>query len=128
MYNQTTYTTEQKLLILLCHLGVFLGVGVLAPIIIFFVSQDSIVKHHAKEAFGFQGLLYIAGMVTAILFTIGGVLSVVLIGIPIILLGVILVIALVIMGLIFPVIAAIRSLKGEAYCYPISSPIVQRML
>ena len=105
-------TTQQKLICALCHLGTFIGLPIIAPLVVFLLSGDYFIKQQAKEALGFQ-----IGM--AIIFTIGGVLSLVLIGIPILIIASIVTFAL-------PIIATIKIADGEDYTYPITGNFVRR--
>lgn len=106
-------TTEQKLLCALAHLGVFVGIPIIAPIIALLVSNDTFVKMQAKEALGFQIMMAAASVIS-------GILIVVLIGIP-------LLIAVGISTVVFPIIAIIRVVDGVDYSYPISGSIVRKI-
>lgn len=105
-------TTQQKLICALCHLGTFIGLPIIAPLVVFLLSGDYFIKQQAKEALGFQ-----IGM--AIIFTIGGVLSLVLIGIPILIIA-------SIVTFVLPIIATIKIADGEDYTYPITGNFVRR--
>lgn len=105
--------SEQKILGLLSHLGIFLGFPILAPLLIFLLSNDHIVKNQAKEALAFQIGLIIAGLV-------GGLLVFVLIGIPIL-------IILSIVGVLFPIIAAIKFYQEGYYTYPITGNFLNKL-
>lgn len=105
-------TTQQKLLCALCHLGVFIGIPFVAPLIVYLVSNDYFVKQQAKEALGFQIGMSILGL-------IGGVLSFVLIGIPILL-------AVAIAVIVLPILATIKIADGKDYSYPITGSFVRR--
>ncbi|MCM8709765.1 DUF4870 domain-containing protein [Clostridium sp. SYSU_GA19001] len=99
-------TTEQKLLAVLCHGGVFLAAPILIPLVVMLITTDEFVKTQAKEALMFQILLIIAGAAS-------GILTILIIGI----LGLI-VVALA--AVIFPIIAIVKVLNGNDYTYPIS--------
>lgn len=105
-------TTEQKLLCALAHLGTFVGIPILAPIIALLVSGDNFVKMQAKEALGFQIMLIIASIISAILIFV-------IIGIP-------LLIIIGIVAVVIPIIAFIKVVDGTDYSYPISGPIVRK--
>ena len=105
-------TTQQKLICALCHLGTFIGLPIIAPLVVFLLSGDYFIKQQAKEALGFQ-----IGM--AIIFTIGGVLSLVLIGIPILIIA-------SIVTFVLPIIATIKIADGEDYNYHITGNFVRR--
>lgn len=106
-------STEQKLLCALAHLGVFVGLPILAPIIALLVSNDDFVKMQAKEALGFQIMMTAASIISAILVFI-------LIGIPL----------LIVIGLatvVFPIVAIVKVVNGVDYSYPISGLIVRKI-
>ncbi|WIV11221.1 DUF4870 domain-containing protein [Proteiniborus sp. MB09-C3] len=106
-------TTEQKLLCALAHLGVFVGIPIIAPIIALLVSNDNFVKMQAKEALGFQIMLIAAGIIS-------GILVIVLIGIPLLL-------VIGIVTVVFPIIAIVKVIDGVDYSYPISGSIIRKM-
>lgn len=98
--------SEQKILGLVAHLGIFLGLPVLAPLLVFLLSKDSIVKNQAKEALVFQIALIVLGFIASILIII-------LIGIPML-------IALSVIAVIFPIRAAVEFYRNGYYSYPIT--------
>lgn len=104
-------STDQKLLCALAHLGTFVGIPILAPIIVLLVSSNDFVKQQAKEALGFQILLIIAA-------AISGILTIVLIGIPML-------IAVGIIAVVFPIIAVVKIVDGSDYSYPVSGNFVR---
>ncbi len=106
-------TTEQKLLCALAHLGVFVGIPIIAPIIALLVSSDNFVKTQAKEALGFQIMMIAASIIS-------GILVIVLIGIPLLL-------GIAIATVVFPILAIIKVVDGVDYSYPISGSIVRKM-
>lgn len=104
-------TTEQKLLCALAHLGTFVGIPIIAPIIVLLVSSDGFVKNQAKEALGFQILLAIA-------FVVSGILTIVLIGfLGFAIFGII--------GVVFPIIAIVKVVDGTDYSYPVSGTFIR---
>ncbi|MTI70780.1 MAG: DUF4870 domain-containing protein [Firmicutes bacterium] len=105
-------TTEQKLLCALAHLGTFIGIPIIAPIIVLLVSKDSYTKMQAKEALGFQILL-------AVSFAVAAILVFLLVGIPLIL-------VLGLVGLILPIVAIVKVLDGVDYSYPLTGQIVRK--
>lgn len=106
-------TTEQKLLCALAHLGVFVGIPIIAPIIALLVSNDDFVKMQAKEALGFQIMMVAASVIS-------GLLIFVIIGIPLLL-------AVGIATVALPILAIIKVVDGVDYSYPISGSIVRKM-
>jgi len=105
-------TTEQKLLCAVSHLGTFVGIPIIAPLIILLVSSDPFVKQQSKEALGFQIFLILAGILS-------GILTIVLIGIP-------LLIAVAVIGVIFPIIAIVKVVDGVDYSYPFTGTFIRR--
>ncbi|MTI49014.1 DUF4870 domain-containing protein [Sporosalibacterium faouarense] len=105
-------TTEQKLLCALSHLGTFVGIPIIAPLIVLLVSNDPFVKTQAKEALGFQIMLAIGAAISAIL--------------TIILIGILGFVVIVIVGVIFPIIAMVKVVDGVDYSYPISGNFIRR--
>lgn len=106
-------TTEQKLLCALAHLGIFIAIPILAPIIALLVSNDDFVKMQAKEALGFQIMMIAASIIS-------GLLVIVLIGIPLLL-------VVGIATVVFPILAIIKVVDGVDYSYPISGSIVRKI-
>src|SRR5258706_15919420 len=82
----------EKLLIILSHLSLFLGVGLILPLIVYLVKKGESEKiaAHAREALNFHLSLYFYGIVAFLL-------CMVLIGIP-------LLVAVAVMALDFPII------------------------
>lgn len=107
-------TTEQKVLSAVCHLGVFIGLPVIIPLIILLFTKDGFIKTQAMEALGFHIMLLVTG-------AIGGILVFILIGIPIL-------IVLAVMTFIFPIIATIKIANNEDYSYPISGKFIRKTM
>ncbi len=107
------FTTEQKLLSGVAHLGWIVGFPIIAPLIIMLLTNDKIVRNQAKEALVFQIALVVFGGIFAIL-------SFLLVGIP-------LLIVLGIAALIFPVIAVIKVSGDKDYSYPITGSFARKM-
>jgi uncharacterized Tic20 family protein len=100
---------QGKLLSALCHGAIFfssmlLSVGI--PLVILFITDDSVVKANAKESINFHINLYIYGLVFVLLILV-------FIGIP-------LFIGLSIASFIMPIIALIKVLDNpsQPYRYP----------
>mgnify|MGYP006277827569 CR=1 FL=1 len=107
-------TTEQKLLSAASHLGIFVGLPIVIPLIIFLVTKDEFIKRQSMEALGFQIFLAISS-------AIAGILAILLVGIP-------LLIIIGIIALIFPIIATVKVLDSIDYSYPISGKYVRKTL
>lgn len=104
-------TTEQKILCAVSHLGIFLGIPIIAPLIVMVVSEDEFVKEQAKQALVFQVGLALMGIIGALTF--------------IFIVGIFIAIAAVVMGLVFPIIATIRNMDGISYSYPITGGLLR---
>jgi len=102
-------TTNRKALSVLCHGAVFLSstiISISIPIIVLFVTNDSVVKENAKESLNFHINLYIYAIVFSVLIFL-------LIGIPLlVLLGV--------ASIVMPIIAIVKVLDRPdiPYRYP----------
>lgn len=103
-------TTEQKILCAVSHLGVFLGLFIIAPLIVMVVSNDEFVKDQAKQALVFQAAMAVLGI-------IGGITFIFIIGIFILL-------AVAIMSIVFPIIATVKNMDGVRYSYPITGSLL----
>lgn len=103
----TSPTSDEKLWIMLCHLSLLLGVGLILPLVVYFVKkQDSpLTAEHAKEALNFHISIYIYAFVSVLL-------SFVLIGIP-------LLIAISFGSIVCAIIACIKASEGQFYRYPL---------
>jgi len=100
--------SSDKVLVILCHLSLLLGVGFILPLIIYLVKRQdpSPVADHAKEVLNFHISLVIYALLSLPLILI-------LIGIPI----------LILLGLasfICAIIAAIKASEGGFYRYPLT--------
>ena len=64
--------SNEKLLIILCHLSLFLGVGIIFPLIIYLVKKGESEKiaAHARESLNFHISLFIYGLVSIFLCAI----------------------------------------------------------
>jgi uncharacterized Tic20 family protein len=105
--------SNDRLWIVLSHLSIFLGVGLLLPLVIYLVKREDspLVGDQAKEALNFHLSVVIYGLLCIPLMFV-------LIGIP-------LLIAIGIAAVVFSIIAAVRSSNGEAYRYPLTLRLVK---
>lgn len=103
-------TGEQKLFVLVSHLCIFLGLGILVPILLLALVQDDFVKHNAREALVFQIALCLAGLIAGLLCFV--------------LVGFVLLPVVAILGIVLPIVATIKSFNGEVYSYPVSGNIL----
>jgi uncharacterized protein len=106
-------SSDDKLWAILCHLSLFLGVGVIVPLIVYLVkkSDSAPAAAHAKEALNFHISIYLYGI-------IAGVLTVIFIGILLLPL-------IALLGLVCSIIAAVKASQGEFYRYPLTIRFVK---
>jgi uncharacterized Tic20 family protein len=100
--------STDKLLAILCHVSVFLGVPFILPLIVYLVKkgESEVVSAHAREVLNFH--------LSLLLYSICAIpLVLILIGIPIL-------IALGILSFVCAVIAAIRASEGGFFFYPLT--------
>jgi len=104
--------SNEKLLVILCHLSLFLGVGIIFPLIIYLVKKGESEKitAHARESLNFHISLFIYGVIAVFLCMI-------VIGFP-------LLIALMVMALVLPIVAAVKASEGNFYRYPLCLRLV----
>ena len=100
---------QRKLLSGLCHGAIFFSsmvVSIAIPLVILFITEDSVVKANARESLNFHINLYIYGVVA-------GMLTVILIGIP-------LLFVLGLISVVMPIIALVLILSSPEipYRYP----------
>jgi hypothetical protein len=99
---------SDKLLAILCHVSLFLGVGFILPLIVYLVKrgESELVAAHAKEALNFHIslVIYFLCAIPLVLF---------LIGIPILM-------GLGLMAFVCAIVAAIRASEGGFYFYPLT--------
>ena len=99
---------SDKILAVLCHISLLLGVGFLLPLIVLFVkgAESPFVGAHAKEVLNFHISLLIYCLCTIPLVFL-------LIGIPIF-------IGIALMSFICAIIGAVRASEGGFYFYPLT--------
>ena len=101
---------QRKLLSALCHGACFFSATIVSvgiPIAILFLSDDSVVKANAREALNFQITVYIAAIISALLFVV--------------LIGFLMLGCVVLFSLILPIIAIVSVLSqtDTPYRYPL---------
>ena len=71
--QSSRYSSDEKLLIIACHLSGFLGVPFILPLIIYLVKKDEPgpVAAHAKETLNFHISLIIYFAIAAVLLVVG---------------------------------------------------------
>ena len=116
--------SNDKLLIILCHLSAFLGVGLILPLIIWLVKkgESENVAAHAKEALNFHLTFFLFVLVCA-------PFAFVLLLIPFVnflfMLVLVPVFALIALGtMVLAIIAAIKASEGNFYRYPFTLRLV----
>lgn len=104
--------STERLLIILCHLSLLFGVGLLLPLVVYLVKSPEVSRtaEHAKEALNFHISVYIYGFVS-------GLLCFVLIGIPML-------IILAIVSIVCAIIASVKASEGQFYRYPFTIRLV----
>ncbi|MCF8010265.1 MAG: DUF4870 domain-containing protein [Clostridiales bacterium] len=104
-------SSESKIIGAICHGSVLVGMPIVIPLVVYLLKKDDdFVRHHARESLA----MHIIGIILSILVTI----------LCAVLIGFLLIIPLGILALIytvFGIIAVIKSLSGEYYCYPITT-------
>jgi uncharacterized protein len=105
--------SDDKLWIVLSHLSLLLGVGILLPLIVYLVKKDEspVLGSNAKEALNFHISVYLYALICVPLLLV-------LIGIPLILVVGIGAIAL-------SIVAAVRTANGSDYRYPLTIRFVR---
>jgi hypothetical protein len=105
-------TSDDRLWIVLAHLSVFLGVGLLVPLIIYLVKrpENPRVAAQAREALNFHLSVLLYSMVCV-------PLVIIIIGIPMLLM-------LAVTSFILAIVAAVKSSDGEDYRYPLTIRLV----
>jgi uncharacterized Tic20 family protein len=105
-------TSNDKLLVIFCHLSLILGVGFILPLIVFLVKREDspLVAAHAKEVLNFH--------ISVVIYVVASfALACVFIGIPLLL-------AVIAGSFICAIIAAIRASEGEFYHYPLTIRLI----
>ncbi|HAM70601.1 MAG TPA: DUF4870 domain-containing protein [Verrucomicrobiales bacterium] len=98
--------SDEKLWVVLSHLSLFFGVGILLPLIVYLVKKEDSapIAHHAKEALNFQ--------ISLALYALGCIpLVLVFVGAPLLL-------ALGVASMVLAIIAAVQGAEGRPYRYP----------
>jgi uncharacterized Tic20 family protein len=104
-----TSPSTDKLWIIICNLSIFLGVGLILPLIVYLVFKsdpNSPITAHAKETLNFHISLFIYGAIGAILMLI--------------VIGIFVVMAVAVGGMILAIIGALKASSGELYQYPLT--------
>ena len=103
-----TLAGDDKVLIILSHLSLLLGVGFLLPLIVWLVKKNEspIVVDHARETLNFHLCVYIYGLIAfALCFALIGLALLPIIGVG---------------AMVLSVIGAIKASDGILYRYPLT--------
>lgn len=100
--------SQQKLLCAVSHLGIFVGLPIVAPLIVLVLSNDNFVKTQAKEAIAFQLGMVILGAIIAVL-TFG-----------------LLFFVSSIINMFFSIVAIVNILNGVDYSYPVTGKFIRK--
>jgi uncharacterized Tic20 family protein len=115
--------SDDKIWAVGCHLSIFLGLGILVPLIILLAKRDEspFVGAHAREALNFHLSLILFWVIFALSCA---VLGVSLIGIPLlVVLAVPAALLLVFVPLVLAIVATAKAANGEFFHYPLAFPI-----
>jgi uncharacterized Tic20 family protein len=107
-------STNDRLWNVLCHLSVWLGVGIILPLIVYLVTKDdpeSSIPRHAKETLNFHISMYIYGFIAAILIVVA--------------IGAILLPIVAIATAILSIVGAVKASNEELYQYPATIRLVK---
>ncbi|MBI1840779.1 MAG: DUF4870 domain-containing protein [Verrucomicrobia bacterium] len=104
----TVLSTQEKLWIVLSHLSVLFGAGLLLPLIVYLVKKDDsrVIAFHSKEALNFHLSIALYGLVCVpLIFLFVGVPMLMLLGIA---------------TFILSIVAAVKGADGREYRYPLT--------
>jgi uncharacterized protein len=104
--------SNNRLYIILAHVGGII-VSFIAPLVVMLITENSLVKSHAKSALNFQ-LTLLVGYVIAFVLTF-------------VLIGMLLYPVLFVLGIVFPIVGAVKSSNNikEVYKYPLAIPFLK---
>lgn len=105
--------SDEKLWVIFSHLSVLIGVGIILPLVVYLVKKGDSprVAGHAREALNFHISLFIyVGICAALFFLVVPPFLIPLIGL---------------FGLVFSIVAAVKSLNGQDYRYPLTLRLVK---
>ncbi len=111
--SPTGVRSEDKLWIVLTHLSVLIGVGIILPLVVYLVMKDErpVVAANAKEALNFHISLFIYAIIGVILTMIA--------------IGVLILIAISLGALVLSIVAAVKSVETGAYRYPLTIRLIK---
>ncbi len=102
-----SYSGEDKVLIILCHLSAFLGVPFILPLIVYLIKRNEPgpTEAHAKEVLNFHLSVFLYSLCAVPLVFIG--------------VGFVLIPIIWLWSLILAIVAAIKASEGVFYRYPL---------
>ncbi|MBL7736990.1 MAG: DUF4870 domain-containing protein [Chitinophagaceae bacterium] len=105
-------TSDEKTMAILSHILTLIA-GFIAPLVIYLLKKDSstFIADHAKESLNFQITLFIAFVISVILWVI--------------LIGLLLTWLIGIAALVLIIIATIRASEGKLYRYPFAIRLIK---
>lgn len=113
MIPASVMTGEEKVLAVLSHASLLLGVGLVLPLILYLMKREiaPAVAAHAREALNFQIslLLYSSGCVFLALFLVGFFLM----------------FGLIVASLVLSIVASVKASEGIVFHYPLTLRIVK---
>ncbi len=113
-YPLTTPTSDERTLAILSHiLCIVPGIGILAPLVIWWIKKNdsSFGEANARESLNFQLTVIVA-------YIISGLLAAIVIGL-------LLFFVALILNLVFVIIATIKASENKIYRYPISLRLIR---
>lgn len=107
-----TSTREERTAALIAHLSSLVGLGIIAPLVIYLLKKDEspFVADQAREALNFHITVVLALVASALLIVI--------------VVGIFLLIAVAIGATVLSIVAAIKANDGERYRYPFTLRLV----
>ncbi len=105
-------SSDDKIWIIFCHLSLFLGVGLLLPLVVYLVKKDEFpaIGEQAREALNFHISIYLYGIICFMLVFVA--------------IGLVLLPLLGLFSAVFAIVAAIKASEGKPYRYPVTIRLV----
>lgn len=100
--------SDQRVLAILCHVSIFLGISIILPLIVYLVKrkEDALVTEHAAETLNFHLSILIYSLVCIPLFFI--------------FVGFFLFFGIAIASLVLAIIGTIKAAENDLYRYPLT--------
>jgi len=113
-YFESAPSSNDRLWIVLSHLSLVLGFGLIFPLIVYLVTKDdagSPVPAHAREALNFHISVCIYCIISMILVVV--------------VVGVLLLLAIGVGSVVLAIVAAVKASRNEPYQYPLTLRLVK---